>query len=387
MTSARISRRLAGAAAVLGLSAAAAWAQGATTPSPNAPTGDPVKVGVIVSTTGAGAGLGIPERNGLLLAEKDINAKGGINGRPLKLVIEDDASNPDTALSKANDLIFGQKVVALIGPSLTASTVAVGGVTHANKIPQIAFTGLGPAVERERKCLAHILPPQKLNAQALLEYAKEIKATKLGVLHDAGYGAVVLAELKPLVDKYGVKLVAVEKFEIGATDTTTQAAKVKAAQPDAVLIIATSATPFRNVRQIQMTQPVIAAIGSSSYEYVNAMGVGANNVVIPEFVVGEDPLPSQKDFVEAYKKAYNATPKNFEAAAWDAAHLLAAAIAKAGPDAGGEKICEAMRQPYTGVMASYNFGAEDLTGIPMSSYVYSKLVDGKYTRTPFRVAP
>lgn len=382
MKSACISRRLAGAAALLGLSAAAAWAQSATTP-----TADPVKVGVIVSTTGAGAGLGIPERNGLLLAEKDINAKGGIKGRPLKLIIEDDASNPDTALSKANDLIFGQKVEALIGPSLTASTVAVGGVTHANKIPQIAFTGLGPAVERERKCLAHIMPPQKLNAQALLEYAKEIKATKLGVLHDAGYGAVVLAELKPLADRYGVKLVAIEKFEIGATDTTTQAAKVKAAQPDAVLIIATSATPFRNVRQIQMTQPVIAALGSSSYEYVNAMGVGANNVVIPEFVVGEDPLPSQKEFVEAYKKAYNATPKNFEAAAWDAAHLLAAAIAKAGPGAGGEKICEAMRQPYTGVMASYDFGAEDLTGIPMSSYVYSKLVDGKYTRTPFRVSP
>ncbi|MFO1079096.1 MAG: ABC transporter substrate-binding protein [Reyranellaceae bacterium] len=382
MKSVRISRRLAGAVVLFGLSATAAWAQGAATPA-----GDPVKVGVIVSTTGAGAGLGIPERNGLLLAEKDINAKGGINGRPLKLIVEDDASNPDTALSKANDLVFGQKVVALIGPSMTASTVAVGGVTHANKIPQIAFTGLGPAIERDRKCLAHILPPQKLNAQALLEYAKEIKATKLGVLHDAGYGAVVLAELKPMLDKYGVKLVAVEKFEIGATDTTTQAAKVKAAQPDAVLIIATSATPFRNVRQIQMTQPVIAAIGSSSYEYVNAMGVGANNVVIPEFLVGEDPLPSQKDFVETYKKAYNATPKNFEAAAWDAAHLLAAAIAKAGPDAGGEKICEAMRQPYTGVMASYNFGADDLTGIPMSSYVYSKLVDGKYTRTPFRVAP
>ena len=115
----------------------------------------------------AGAGLGGPERNGLLLAEKDINAKGGINGRPIKIIVEDDASNPDTALSKANDLVFNQKVVALLGPSLTASTVAVGGVTHANKVPQIAFTGIGPAVERERKCLAHVLPPQKLNAQEL----------------------------------------------------------------------------------------------------------------------------------------------------------------------------------------------------------------------------
>ena len=183
---------LIGATALVGLSALGVQAQ---------TSGEPVKIGAIVSVTGAGAGLGGPERNGLLLAEKDINAKGGIKGRPIKFIIEDDASNPDTALSKANDLIFGQKVQALLGPSLTASTVAVGGVTHANKIPQIAFTGIGPAVERERKCVAHVLPPQRLNATALLEYAKSIKANKIGVLHDAGYGNVVMAELRPLADK------------------------------------------------------------------------------------------------------------------------------------------------------------------------------------------
>ena len=368
--------RLTGAAALVGLSA---WSVNAQT------SGEPIKVGAIVSITGAGAGLGGPERSGLLLAEKDINAKGGINGRPLKIIVEDDASNPDTALSKANDLVFNQKVVALLGPSLTASTVAVGGVTHANKIPQIAFTGIGPAVERERKCLAHVLPPQKLNAQALLEYAKSIKATKIGVLHDAGYGNVVLAELRPMADKYDVKLVAIEKFEIGATDTTTQAAKVKAAQPDAIFIIATSATPFRNVKQIQVTQPIVAAIGSSSYEYVNAMGPAADNIVIPEFLVGEDPLPHQKAFVELFKQTYNSTPKNYEAAAWDATHIIAAAIKKAGPEATGEKLCEAMKAPYSGVLANYDFSADDMTGIPVGSYIYSKLVGGKYTRTPFRV--
>jgi branched-chain amino acid transport system substrate-binding protein len=348
-------------------------------------SGEPIKIGAIVSITGAGAGLGAPERNGLLLAEKDINAKGGINGRPIKIIVEDDTSNADTALSKANDLIFSQKVVALLGPSLTASTVAVGGLTHSNHIPQIAFTGIGPAVEKERTCLAHVLPPQKLNAEALLEYAKSIKATKIGVLHDAGYGTVVLAELKPLADKYGVKLVAVEKFEIGATDTTTQAAKVKAAQPDAIFIIATSATPFRNARQIQITQPIIAAIGSSSYEYVNAMGAGADNIVIPEFLVGEDPLPHQKAFVELFKQTYNSTPKNYEAAAWDAAHILAQALTKAGADATGQKLCDAMRVPYSGVLANYDFSAADMSGIPLSSYVFSKLVGGKYTRLPFQL--
>src|SRR5262249_2263293 len=150
---------------------------------------------------GPGAGLGIPERNGILLAEKTINAGGGVKGRPIKVLIEDDASNPDTALSKANDLIYSQKVVALLGPSLTANTVAIGGITDGLKIPHLAYTGIGPAVEKQRKCVVHIPPPQKLNAMALLEYARSIKVAKIGVLHDAGYGNVVMAELRPLADQ------------------------------------------------------------------------------------------------------------------------------------------------------------------------------------------
>ena len=74
-----------------------------------------------------------------------------------------------------------------------------------------------------------------------------------------------------------------------------------------------------------------------------------------------------------------------EAAAWDAAHIIAAALKKAGPDATGQKLCDAMTAPYSGVLANYDYSADDMTGIPVSSFIYSKLVGGKYTRTPFRV--
>ena len=81
-------------AGMLALGAVSAWAQA---------SGEPIKIGAVVSATGAGAGLSVPERNGILLAEKVINAAGGVKGRPIKVLIEDDASNPDTALSKANE--------------------------------------------------------------------------------------------------------------------------------------------------------------------------------------------------------------------------------------------------------------------------------------------
>lgn len=346
---------------------------------------DPIKIGCVLSLTGPGAGLGQPERNGILLAERVINERGGVNGRPIKVVIEDDGSKPDLAKSKAENLIFSEKAVAFVGPSLTASTGAIAAVTNAEKLAQVTFTGLGPQVELTYKSLFHVLPPQALNAKAMLEYAtKSAKAKKIGVLHDTGYGQAVMGALQAISGNYGVEYVAVERFEVGATDVSAQAAKIRAANPEVVFVIATSPVPFRNARQMKIDKQIISAIGSASYEYVKGIGEFADDIVFPEFIVGEDPLPRQVAFVDQYKKAYNgALPKNFESAGYDALNIVARAIAKAGPNATHEAVANAMREPYQGVMANYNFGAPDMTGIELSSYVFSRLVKGHFTRLPF----
>jgi branched-chain amino acid transport system substrate-binding protein len=346
--------------------------------------GEPIKIGAVVSLTGPGAGLGQPERNGMLLAEKDVNDKGGVKGRPLKVLVEDDGSKADNAKNKAEQLIFDEKVVTILGPSLTASTGAVSAMTNSEGMAELAFTGLGPKIELSYNSLYHLLPPQELNARAMLEYAtKALNSKKIGVLHDTGYGQVVTNSLNALKAQYGVEFVAVEKFEVGATDTSAQAAKVRAADPDVVFIIATSPVPFRNARQVRISQPIVSAIGSSSYDYVRGMGEFADDVVFPEFVVGEDPLPHQVEFVKRYRQTYNSLPKNYEAAGWDAVHIVAKAVETAGANAKHEEIAKAIRGPYAGVFAGYNFAAADMTGIQLSSYVYSKLVKGAFTRLPF----
>jgi branched-chain amino acid transport system substrate-binding protein len=350
-----------------------------------APSGEPIKIGAVLSLTGPGAGLGQAERSGVQLAEKAINENGGVKGRPLKVLIEDDGSKADIAKSKAEDLIFNDKVKAIVGPSLTACTGAVAAITNAQQMPQLAITGLGPQIELSYKSLYHLMPPQTLNAKAMLEYTtKALKLKKVGVLHDSGYGQLVTSALQAQAGAYGIDFVAVEKFEVGATDVSTQAAKVRAANPEVLFIIATNPIPFRNARQMRIEQPIVSAIGSSSYQYVNGMGEFGHDIVFPEFVIGEDPLPHQVDFVNLYKKTYNALPKNYEAAGWDAVHALARALQKLGPDASPEAIAKALREPYKGVLANYNFGAQDMTGIELSSYVYSKLMNGKFTRLPFK---
>lgn len=375
-----ITRRLAlclTGAAMLGLSTAAASAQPAS--------GPPIKIGAVVSLTGPGAGLGNPERAGIQLAEKQINERGGIRGRPIQIIIEDDGSKPDIAKSKAERLIFDEKVVALIACSLTASTGAVAAITNAEGMAQLTFTGLGPKIELTYKSLYHVLPPQALNARAMLEYTKNaLKAKRVGVLHDTGYGQVVLNSLEGLKGEYGIDFVAVEKFEVGATDVSAQAAKVRAADPEVVFVIATSPVPFRNARQVKITQPIVSAIGSATYDYIRGMGEFADNIVFPEFVVGEDPTPNQAEFVALFRKTYNWVPKNFEAAGWDAVQILARALEKVGPDASRQQLAAAIRGPYQGVMARYDFSADDMTGIGLASYVYSKLTKGEFSRLPFQ---
>lgn len=351
-----------------------------------AQSSEPVKIGVILPLTGAGAGLGIPVKNGVALAEKQINAAGGVNGRKIKLIVEDDTTNPDTALSKANGLIFGEKVVALIGPIQTANTVAIGGVSAPIKLPQITFNGLGPAIERERKCVFHAAPSQVQNARAMMEYAKSIGVKNAAALFDSGYGTVVWNELSKIADAYGIKFLATEKIEIAATDATAQAAKIRAVQPDAVFIIGVTGVPVRAIRQLQMKQPIISALGQATYEIAKSMGDAADNVVFPEFLVAEDPLPHQKAFVDAYKQEYGRLPKAPEAEGFDALTAITKAIAKVGPEAGNEAICNAFRGPYQGITTNYDFSADDMTGITVPDFIYSKLTNGQFSRLPFRVA-
>ncbi|KQP22177.1 ABC transporter substrate-binding protein [Pseudorhodoferax sp. Leaf267] len=349
--------------------------------------GEPIRIGSLLSVTGGLASVGLPEREGMLIAQKVLNARGGILGRPLEIVQEDDASSPDSAVSKVNALVFTHKVRAIVGPSGIAQTVAVGGITQNAQVPVLAFTGLGPPVERQRNCVFHLTPAQELNARGLLAYARDHKLARLGVLHDSGYGQVIWNSMKGLTREYGVEVVALEKFDIAATDVTTQAAKVKAARPDGVIVMSTASVPFRALRQVKLEAPMISVHGSSTYETVKAMGDAADNVIFPEFLIAEDPLPTQQEFVEAYRKEYGKLPKHFSAAAWDAVMALADAIRTAGVDASGEKLCAAMRRPYVGAMAAYDFSAPDMGGLNLSSFNYARLSSGQYSRLAYKPAP
>lgn len=348
--------------------------------------GIPIKIGVILPLTGGGASIGRSELNGVLLAAKHINARGGVNGRLVQIIHEDDGTNPDTAITKANKLIYTDKVVALLGASQTGSSVAIGAITDSLQMVQIAFSGLGPAVEKERKCVLHIAPSQELNARALLSHAKDKGPKRMAALYDAGYGRIVFTELQKFAGQYGVEIAGSETFEIAATDTTTQAAKLRAMNPDGFFVVGVTGTPVRNLRALQIKQPILSVLGQSPYHIVEAMGSNVSDVIFPEYLVAEDPLPRQTEFVKLFHQEYGKPPKAIEAWGWDALNVLVRGLASTGPEPAKGKLCEAVRGKFEGVNADYNFLAPDMTGLKLSDYVFSRVVNGKFTRMDYRIA-
>lgn len=342
----------------------------------------PIKVGVLVSVTGPLALTGQAQRESYLLAQKVINQRGGVNGRPLQLMLEDDGSNPDTAVTKTNQLLSGG-AIAILGPSGLAPTVATGGITSQKGIPQIATAGIGLPSERERKCVLHMMPAQQINAAGLLSYATEaVKAKRVAVLYDSGFGQAIMNVMKDLAPQYGVSFVASEKYDLTATDMSSQSAKVKASNPDLVFVISASPTPFRNLRQLKVNAPLVTPIAAAVYETVKAMGDAAEGVTFVDYLVPETPRPREEEFVSLFKAEYNKLPKNFEAAAWESVMVLTKAIKQASGTE-PEKLCAAARNKYAAAHTDYDFSAPDMTGIRVSSFVYSRIQDGKFTRLPF----
>ena len=101
--------------------------------------------------------------------------------------------------------------------------------------------------------------------------------------------------------------------------------------------------------------------------------------------MAEDALPNQSEFVKLHTAEYGTPPKAIEALGWDSVQAIAAALKKTGGNPAPGALCDALRGPYQGVTASYDFSAPDMTGMTLKSYVFSKLTNGKFSRLPFKI--
>jgi branched-chain amino acid transport system substrate-binding protein len=355
-----------------------------------------INVGVIVSTTGPGASLGIPEQNTAKLWPTEIA------GQKVNLTILNDESDTTAAGKAAMRLITENKVDVIVGPSLTPTSLVALEVAAQHKTPMISLAGGGAIIDPQdgpRKWAFRMAPPESIAAGLALEHMVAHGVKKVGVIALAtSFGEGYTKTLERLAPTKGIQVVAVERYNQNDTTVTAQTLRVIAAQPDAVYIMS-SGTPGA-LPQIELAQRgfkgnVYQTQGVANNDFLRVGGKnleGGYMTVGPVLVAEQLPDASilkkpALEYVKRYEAAHGAGSRSlFGASTWTAYEWLQHAVPQALKTAkpGTPEFRGALRDALEGMKnvvtpeAIYSMSPTNHNGADQRSQVLVRVVNGAW---------
>ena len=317
---------------------------------------DTIKIGVITDRVGVSKPYSEPSTEGLIFGAEEINKRGGVLGKKIELLVEDDQSRPDISAALARKLI-DQGVVFILSMSLTPATQQQQTVTMESKTPQMTPMNSGDTLTTQlpNPYFWQTGPLGSIQIATLLAHARSKNLKRVALISDnSDLGQLLARFFRSGLEKSGIQVVSEEVVPRGATTAEPQMQKIRAASPDALfmagVLTAENVLILRAYRQYGLKFPIHSSYNLSVPVYMSVAKGLVNGVT---FVDAYDPdKPEVKEFVAAYKKATGKEPFNLHGYGYDGIHLVAEAIKKAG-STDKEKIREAMQTvTYKGVMGA-----------------------------------
>ena len=298
-----------------------------------------ITIGAVLSLTGGGASLGIPERNTIELLPREIA------GQKIRYVILDDATDSTKAVQAFQKLVSEEKVDFIIGPSVTPTSLAVLDAAGASGTPMVSTAGSQSVIEPPtggRRWAFKLASPEAAMLAVPLDYLKAHGGKTIGnIAFATAFGDAFTAALDVEGAKRGLKVTGVEKFNLNDTSVTPQVLKLMSAKPDAIFM-ATSGTPgalpVLELRNRNYPGLLIANQGIANPDFLRVAGKAAEGVVLASSpVTVAEQLPANHPmrdgamaFVKVYEAKWGANTRNlFGATAWDAYLLFASAVPNA----------------------------------------------------------
>jgi len=342
---------------------------------------EPVRIGAIVSATGPASALGEPEKNTLEMVRDALNAKGGIAGRPVELIIYDDESDVSKAVLAAEKLLKKDRVSAIVGPTTTGNTLAIAAKMAESKVPMVSMASAEKIVKPVNPWVFKVAPSDRHAVARLLKHAKAQGYSKLAILTVSdGYGQAGREVLKELIPAGGFTLVADEIFGPKDTDMTAQLTKIKDLAPDAVICWGTNPGPAqvaRNRAQLGMKTPLYMSHGVASKKFIELAGEAAEGVMLPaghlivaaQLPDGQPQKAQLLDYTKTYKDKYKSDVSTFGGHGWDGLMIVAKAVETAGSDK-PEAIREALEKvkAFPGVGGVFTFSPEEHNGLDENAF-------------------
>ncbi len=275
----------------------------AAPPRPAAAAGEPYLIGAVLSESGPGSSLGRPEADSVQMAVDEINKAGGVNGHQLQVQIIDDESQATTAVNAVRQLI-DKHPIAIIGSSLTQTSLAMVPLTQAASIPLLSLASSAQVIEpvAERKWVFKMPITDTHVATAMQAYMKKQKQTKLAFIYrDDDYGKTGLQHFKDAPDGKSFDIASADAIASTASDATTQLTHAKAAGPQA--IVAWTTLPSANViikgyRELGLTPPIYYSDGAATGIFVTQAGAALNGAFILSTKINVADLAAQQRSAE-----------------------------------------------------------------------------------------
>jgi branched-chain amino acid transport system substrate-binding protein len=349
-----------------------------------------VKIGALLSVTGPAAFLGAPEARTLEMLAEQANARGGIGGHKVVLVVKDTGGSPEKAVSFARQLVDEEKVFAIIGPSTSGETMAVKAIAEEAKTPLVSLAAAEVIVNPVAQYVFKTAQKDSHAAALIFQDMKRRGITRIAVFSsNTGFGKAGKEQIGKLASEYGIQIVLDEVYDKSATDLGAEATKLKASSAQAVLnwsIEPAQSILVKNIRQLGLTLPIYQSHGFGNLQYVKAAGPAAEGVIFPlGHLLVADALPAghpQKAVLVAYRDAYQKRwgeeVSGFGGYAWDAFQLLAAAIEKVGLDRARVRAALESTQGFVGQSGVFRFSPADHNGLGLDSFEMLTVKDGKF---------
>jgi branched-chain amino acid transport system substrate-binding protein len=332
-------RRLASILLTAGLLVAAAGCGDDDTPGGTTEQG-PIRIGQIVSLTGNYSPLGSENKKSVELAVEQVNAKGGVNGRRIELIVKDDKSQPDQSVLAFNDL-KGADVAAVIGSPFSNSALATIPLVDREKIPYISLTPADEQVNPVHPYVFVVPATSATYAERMLQYFKASGLTKVAVAHDtqSSYAVAGFKGTQAKAGQYGITLVATEQFQTSATDFSAVFNRTRAAGAQALAVWATGAPAVALTKQFATAKlgiPLALTGAQASKLFLDPTGPAAEGVLVSSSigVVGSYlPDGPQKtaitELTTSFQTKYGYPPPQFAQDGYSGVKLLVAALEKA----------------------------------------------------------
>ncbi|HET6350882.1 MAG TPA: ABC transporter substrate-binding protein [Coriobacteriia bacterium] len=353
----------------------------------------PIKIGAVVSLTGTYAGLGEPEKNTIEMEVARVNEAGGVNGRPIEVIIEDDATDDAKANAAASKLIEKDGVVAVIGATGTGGTMAMRDVITRAGVPQVSMAG-GTVITNPVAELVWATPwSNTIVAPFEITAMQKDGIKKVALISDTGgFGKDGRAVFTEAAKKAGLEIVSDQTFNPNDADMSAQLTNIKKSGAEAIVIWNAgkeASTVVKNAKDLGIELPLYGSHGNARKEFVEGAGdaaegfrFAAGKILMPE-AYGKDSEAYKvgTDFVSRYQTEFGAPPSTFAGHAYDALYIVVDAAKRVKGDVTPESLSAeiAKTSGLVGIGGTFTFSETDHNGLTANDLTLYEVKDGNWS--------